>query len=53
MVSGDGATQVELSFSSNGLLANIATMLLSKKIRDLVATEARSLKKRCDAMAKL
>ena len=48
----DGSTQVELSFSSRGFLANIATTLLSKKIRDLVATEARSLKKRCDAMAK-
>ncbi|WP_353065213.1 SRPBCC family protein [Tunturibacter psychrotolerans] len=48
----DGATQVELSFSSKGLLTNIATTLLSKKIRDLVATEARSLKNRCDAMVK-
>jgi uncharacterized protein YndB with AHSA1/START domain len=48
----DGATQVELSFSSKGLLTNIATALLSKKIVDLVATEARSLKKRCDAMVR-
>jgi len=47
-----GATQVELSFYSKGLLTNIATTLLSKKIRDLVTTEARSLKKRCDAMVK-
>jgi len=48
----DGATQVELSFSSKGFLTNIATALLSKKIVDLVATEARSLKKMCDAMVK-
>ena len=48
----DGATQVELSFSSKGFLTNIATALLFKKIVDLVATEARSLKKRCDAMVK-
>jgi uncharacterized protein YndB with AHSA1/START domain len=41
----EGATQVELSFSSKGLLANIAAMLFSKKIRNLVATEARSLKR--------
>ena len=48
----DGATQVELSFSSKGFLTNIATALLFKKIVDLVATEARSLKKMCDAMVK-
>jgi uncharacterized protein YndB with AHSA1/START domain len=48
----DGATQVELSFYSKGFLANIAATLLSKKIIDFVATEARSLKKRCDAMVK-
>jgi hypothetical protein len=48
----DGATQVELSFSSKGLLTNIVTTLFSKKILDLVATEARSLKKRCDAVVR-
>jgi uncharacterized protein YndB with AHSA1/START domain len=41
----EGGIQVELSFSSKGLLADIAAMLFSKKIRDLVATEARSLKR--------
>lgn len=44
----DGATRVELSFASQGLMANIAANLTSGMIRNYVAIEARSLKKRCD-----
>jgi carbon monoxide dehydrogenase subunit G len=51
VVTGEGATKVELSFASKGLLANIAGNLFSRMIRDYVATEARSLKKRCDNLA--
>ena len=47
----DGATEVELSFTSNGLLANLVAGVFSKLIREYVATEARSLKNRCDAAA--
>ena len=48
---GDGATIVELSFLSKGLLANIVGTLFSGMIRDYVATEAKSLKNRCDNLA--
>jgi len=48
---GDGATRVELSFVSQGLLANIVGNLFSRMIREYVATEARSLKERCDLLA--
>jgi hypothetical protein len=48
---GEGATKVELSFASEGLLANIVGNLFSGIIREYVATEARSLKKRCDKLA--
>jgi len=41
----NGLTEVELSFSSKGPFANLATILLSGKIRDFVAKEARGLKK--------
>ena len=44
-------TEVELSFTSKGLTANIAASLFSKMIREYVATEARSLKRRCDNLA--
>lgn len=47
----DGGSAVELSFTSEGLPANIVGSLFSKMIRDYVATEARSLKNRCDALA--
>lgn len=50
IVTRDGATEVELSFSSKGLLANVATMMFTKKIRESVATEARCLKEKCEAM---
>ena len=50
LVSRDGATEVELSFISKGLLANVAGAMFSKMIRAYVATEARSLKDRCDAL---
>jgi hypothetical protein len=46
----DGATEVELSFTSKGLLANIVAAMFSTMIRECVATEARSLKNRCDAL---
>ena len=44
----DGGTEVELSFTSNGLVANLLSMMFSKLIRDYVATEARSLKRQCE-----
>jgi hypothetical protein len=47
----DGATKVELSFTSQGLLANIIGNLFSRMIRDYVTVEAKGLKKRCDDLA--
>jgi carbon monoxide dehydrogenase subunit G len=46
----DGQTEVELSFSSKGLIADVVSMLLSKTIRKLVATEAGCLKRRCESL---
>jgi uncharacterized protein YndB with AHSA1/START domain len=46
----DGATEVELSFTSEGLLANILGKMFSKLISDYVATEAKSLKSRCNSL---
>lgn len=46
----NGQTEVELSFRSKGLLAGIAGMLFSRTIRRLVATEASSLKRRCESL---
>ena len=43
-------TEVELAFSSKGLLATIAGNLLLRKIWDYVRTEAKSLKNHCDAL---
>jgi len=51
VAAGDGATRVELSFLSKGLVANVVGSLFSRTIRDYVATEARSLKKHCDDLA--
>jgi hypothetical protein len=45
------ATQVELSFASEGLLANLIGKIFSGTISDYVATEAKSLKSRCDSLA--
>jgi hypothetical protein len=45
------ATEVELSFTSEGLLANIIGKMFSVVISDYVATEAKSLKSRCDSLA--
>lgn len=47
----DGATEVELSFTSQGLLANIVATLYSKLIAQYVAKEARSLKTYCDTLS--
>jgi uncharacterized protein YndB with AHSA1/START domain len=47
----NGATEVELSFIPKGPLANIAVLLFGNKIRSYVATEARGLKLRCEAMS--
>jgi len=47
----DGATEVELSFTAKGLFANILGKMFSKLISDYVATEAQSLKTRCDSLA--
>ncbi len=44
-------TEVELSFRSQGLLGHLAGTFFSKMISDYVATEARSLKSRCDMIA--
>jgi hypothetical protein len=43
----DGKTNVELSFTSTGPLANLIALPFSKTIKDYVATEANSLKARC------
>jgi uncharacterized protein YndB with AHSA1/START domain len=46
----DGATEVELSFTSKGLFANIVGKMFSKLISEYVATEAKSLKSRCESL---
>jgi hypothetical protein len=46
-----GGSKVELSFSSEGFAANIVASLFSRIIREYVATEAKSLKRRCDQLA--
>jgi hypothetical protein len=46
-------TQVQLSFTSRGVLANLVSKMFSQRISDYVATEAKSLKSRCDNMALL
>lgn len=48
----DGRTEVELSFTSKGLLADFVALLFWKTIRNYVATEAKSLQAHCDALAK-
>ena len=47
----DGAVEVELSFSSSGLLGNIVGAVFSKLIGNYVRTEAHSLKNRCELLA--
>ena len=47
----DGATEVELSLTSKGIFANLVGKIFSKLISDYVATEAKSLKSRCDSLA--
>lgn len=47
-----GGTEVELSFSSEGLLADIVAKLLARKIDNFVTTEANSLKKHCDNLSR-
>lgn len=49
----EGETNVELSFASTGLLANVIALLFSSIIEDYVATEAKSLKARCSTLAVL
>jgi uncharacterized protein YndB with AHSA1/START domain len=46
----NGQTEVELSFRSKGIMADVVSMLLSRKIRQLVATEASSLKRKCESL---
>jgi hypothetical protein len=46
----DGSTEVELSFTSKGLLASIIGRVFSKLITDYVVIEAKSLKSRCDTL---
>ena len=47
----DGSTTVELSFFSKGLLAAAVATLFSSKIRNLVSTEARSLKEKVERLS--
>lgn len=46
-----GNAEVVLSFSSSGLLGNIAGKLFCRLIGNYVRTEAQSLKNRCDLLA--
>ena len=48
----NGGTEVELSFRSEGLVANIVGSIFSKMIGEYVAIEARSLKAHSDNLAK-
>ena len=43
------ATEVELSFSCEGLLAGLIGALYGKKMTEYVKTEALSLKTKCEA----
>jgi Polyketide cyclase / dehydrase and lipid transport len=52
IASRDGATEVELSFASEGLSAHLACALFSKKLRQFVAMEARCLRQKCEAVTK-
>jgi hypothetical protein len=52
ITSRSGTTEVELSFESKGLLANLAARLYAKTIAEYVATEAKSLKSYCDSLAR-
>jgi hypothetical protein len=45
-------TEVDLLFCSKGFLANVVSAMFSKMIRDHVATEARSLRQRCESLMK-
>jgi hypothetical protein len=42
-------TEVELSFSTEGLLGSILGSMYSKRIADYIRTEARSLKQHCES----
>ena len=48
----NGATEVELSFSSEGGLGSVIAGIFAKKIGSYVATEAKSLKERCETLAR-
>lgn len=50
LVPHNGGTEVELSFASKGLLADLASMIFSRLIREYVATEARSLERQCKSL---
>jgi carbon monoxide dehydrogenase subunit G len=43
-------TEVELSFSSKGLVGDVISLLFSRTIRKFVATEASSLKRKCESL---
>lgn len=47
----DGSAEVELSFSSSGLLGNIVGRVFIRLIRNYVRTEAQSLNDRCALLA--
>lgn len=46
----DGATEVELSFTTKGILAGMVGKIFFRTISGYVATEAKSLKSRCDSL---
>ena len=50
LVPRNGTTEVELSFASKGLLADLVSMIFSKLIREYVSTEARSLQRQCESL---
>ncbi len=50
LIATNAQTEVELSFSSNGLLASFVSALFWKIIREYVASEARSLKRICESV---
>lgn len=47
----DGSAEVELSFSSSGVLGNVVGRVFSRRIADYVRTEAQRLKERCEFLA--
>jgi uncharacterized protein YndB with AHSA1/START domain len=51
LIGDNSSTEVELSFSTEGLLGAIVGSMYAKRIADYVKTEARSLKMHCEQFA--